>query len=845
MARKKGVVPVVDWAILKLSGKTIVFAGRFEKWGKLTLENMERWVRREGATIVDAVSATVDFLVMKDAKGSSSHEKKVMQLNAKGASIRVMDTSEFAMMLTPSSEEVQGLLLAGADGHALLADRLKFAGYHPESAVRGQRPFTAVGLNLAGQEIKSIPLWCVDLEGADLSKTTVQTEPHESYSIGTMSRSKLDDATIHATFPDLIECSCRGADLSQSWVGFLRDKSRCSCDFSKAKLVGFHFIKADLTGSNFEQADLTKAELRGVNASRVSFRGACLNSVTSEKANFTGADFTKADLTGAELLGANFTDCNLTGAKLCNATLMDARFQGACVDGADFTGANTSQANFTNVDVSKAIGLSDSPARNLTAGPKLQDLSDLIKQAKSFETTMEVQAPTERLRLSVSFEWGRLRAAWTRDLWADTLTDWVQQSKSVSDAMIAAVSMWPQATPLPQTITATGVKTGLVNKKLKQLAMEAWCETYGIPCPVGEELDQLAAAEESRKNGVRASLLADFDHPDGVERWNARSNLDLQVVKSFPGVQLPRKSLDKVRFYSLEFDDANFEKASLVEADLQFSSFKRSNFKGANMSSSKGTCTDFDDCDFTSANLSSADFSSAKLPGANFNKADLKGINLSSSRITGTNFTGAKLKDCNLTNAEFDENTLFPKGFEIPDTLRWKGKGLDPRALAVAEAAAAGPVDMAQFMKIMEASIEKERMKKALSMLKAERFRLFAEATSDHLVGVVKSQNDPDLVYSCRLTSAGEFGCCTQNLNPCGGLRGSLCKHLLVLIIGMTNAGDIDPSLLNGWIAMSRLKKPELNKDQMSETLLRYKGAEAGEIDWRPTETIPEDYFAL
>ncbi|MHB8898287.1 MAG: hypothetical protein ACYC6Y_06030 [Thermoguttaceae bacterium] len=29
--------------------------------------------------------------------------------------------------------------------------------------------------------------------------------------------------------------------------------------------------------------------------------------------------------------------------------------------------------------------------------------------------------------------------------------------------------------------------------------------------------------------------------------------------------------------------------------------------------------------------------------------------------------------------------------------------------------------------------------------------------------------------------------------------------------------------------------KPELDKDVMSETFLRYKGAEAGEIDWRPT----------
>jgi hypothetical protein len=44
---------------------------------------------------------------------------------------------------------------------------------------------------------------------------------------------------------------------------------------------------------------------------------------------------------------------------------------------------------------------------------------------------------------------------------------------------------------------------------------------------------------------------------------------------------------------------------------------------------------------------------------------------------------------------------------------------------------------------------------------------------------------------------------------------------------------------------MSRKQKPTLDKDMMRDVLLRYKGHELGEIDWRPTETIPEDYYAL
>jgi hypothetical protein len=162
-----------------------------------------------------------------------------------------------------------------------------------------------------------------------------------------------------------------------------------------------------------------------------------------------------------------------------------------------------------------------------------------------------------------------------------------------------------------------------------------------------------------------------------------------------------------------------------------------------------------------------------------------------------------------------------------------------------ASPAISAQLDIEHFMRQLEAKTDPGKLSKALSMLKADRFRLFAEVKDSSLVGVVKSQTDPELVYSCRLGADGHFACCTQNLNICGGLRGSLCKHLLVLIVGLTKAGQLEPAKVNDWVKSSAGKKPVLDKDQMSETFLRYKGAEAGEVDWRPTETIPEDYYAL
>jgi hypothetical protein len=73
-----------------------------------------------------------------------------------------------------------------------------------------------------------------------------------------------------------------------------------------------------------------------------------------------------------------------------------------------------------------------------------------------------------------------------------------------------------------------------------------------------------------------------------------------------------------------------------------------------------------------------------------------------------------------------------------------------------------------------------------------------------------------------------------------------LCKHLLVLLIGITKAGELSPASACEWVLASRrFRNANLDKDIMSATFLRYKGAEAGELDWRPTETMPEDYYAF
>lgn len=151
---------------------------------------------------------------------------------------------------------------------------------------------------------------------------------------------------------------------------------------------------------------------------------------------------------------------------------------------------------------------------------------------------------------------------------------------------------------------------------------------------------------------------------------------------------------------------------------------------------------------------------------------------------------------------------------------------------------------MKEFIAFLdEKSGKGARLYSAMSMLKAKRFQLFSDVQKDDLIGVINSQSSVRRIYACYLTAQGDFNCSTQYLNRCAGLGGRLCKHLLVLIIGLAQNGAVDIETVKAWVSNSIGVKPTLDKERMSAVFLRYKGMEAGEVDWRPTETVPEDFY--
>ncbi len=332
-----------------------------------------------------------------------------------------------------------------------------------------------------------------------------------------------------------------------------------------------------------------------------------------------------------------------------------------------------------------------------------------------------------------------------------------------------------------------------------------------------------------------------------------------------------RACLDNVNFEHADLTGSSFINASLQKARLSFATAKGANFTGANLNNAKMESMQLANAIFVSANLHNALLSDAKAEGANFTGATMDSATLDYANLKKTVFRDVDLSKVSLSksdlrsadlsmisktehlnpssffNAKYDELTKLPSdSLRILKQLTWKGNGenhhLEGHKKQFCES---DPVDFSGFIGHLNGNFDKDRLKKALGMLKKETFQLFSEVTESNVTGIVKSQTDADLVYSCRLAADGTFSCCTQNLKACGGLRGYLCKHILVLIIGLTQAEQMQPTTAARWVLASTVEKPKLDKDAMTDVFLRYEGAKSGEIDWRPTETIPEDFYAF
>lgn len=154
-------------------------------------------------------------------------------------------------------------------------------------------------------------------------------------------------------------------------------------------------------------------------------------------------------------------------------------------------------------------------------------------------------------------------------------------------------------------------------------------------------------------------------------------------------------------------------------------------------------------------------------------------------------------------------------------------------------------MDFASFVGNLYAVADERKVQRALKMLQKESFQIFSKANKDRVVGIIQSQTGHGTVYSPWIKQEGQYGCSTPELDDCMGLQGSMCKHLLVLLLGLVRAGELDAEKTFQWIKTAGSKRPTSGGEWAAEAFLEYKGVQAGEVDWRPTETVPEDFYSF
>lgn len=526
-----------------------------------------------------------------------------------------------------------------------------------------------------------------------------------------------------------------------------------------------------------------------------------------------------ANLQGANLTGAVLIDCDFSGANLRGAILFGATLTGAQLHGADVTDTDMALAKMEGVDFSQAIGVDSLGRSERSIIPRLQEFESMAKRTERCLTSIAGCYRGLAIQLRLQYEeFGRYPqqycVSWITGEAGSGFPSWEETSANCAEAIDLLVNALPGANVHPHTVevNVTPADEEFAPQHVA-IATAVWCSAFGTEIP-----DQQSMEAQRRADSVQVmksyQAVCKLLHQGDVAAWNAFDRSRVESIPAFHQADFRGLSLDHVNLCGLSFVKSQFEKASLKQSELS------------------GTV--FDHCCFDEAELEYANLSNTNLRTASFIGANLCGARLG-------NATMPIAPEAAFQNAAFNSSTSFPRGFAIPASMDWHGWGADPRTTVVLT----NLKPVVQVLIHLRRLVDNNRIDKALAMLQSEKFALYCDANDYCVTGIVKSQSIASLVYSCRLTSGGDFACCTQNLNACGGLRGSLCKHLLVLLIGLTQLGRIDPVALGQWLAASRDKKPKLNKDAMSEIFLRYKGAESGELDWRPMETIPEDFYAL
>jgi uncharacterized protein YjbI with pentapeptide repeats len=640
---------------------------------------LKQFIKEDGGRIVSTVTDSLDYLLTghPHSNKKTPEQKRAEELNRQGAAIQILNEQTFCALLLPTRDEAL-LLLAGAEGR----DRWRRLWNYWNSA-----PTTLDfnGLDFRGKDLSWCNFCAVTFIGADLRDANLS-----GCCLRQVKDIRFDGANLHgAHFSEASHCCFKQADLTEAHIN---PAVFSDCDFTEATLCRLGGPYSQMTDCVFRKANLREASLEQSKLQQLDFTAADLSEAKLEKCNFSGAKLVEAKLHHADLTDADLAGADLSRADLTDAILINTNLTGATIDGAVFTGATLTGIRLGDIDLTRAKDLDLSQTGGGEIGRNIRELEAVANQSHRLETHAIIELADRSITLGLtSHQNGRS---------ISTLIEEPQHGyhgigKSFSSALIELTKKFIRGSLSLDSITVKCSKGPLKSKELKEMAVRAWSEAMGIEPPsVGAIQGTLHAAAKGaaeRRDEWLALLKTDRQ---GVKKWNEwvagapRTGPTATVEQleyhlgagPFRGIDLAGANLDGIDLQRFECDGANFERASLKKALLgEYSSFLKVNFRSANLQGARCGIGKFSGSDFTAAVMKNAHLRVCTFVSCNFQEADLTGADFGYADVRAADFSTATLQDVNWEQTKYDQRTLWPKGFQPPAGLLWKGKGPDPR----------------------------------------------------------------------------------------------------------------------------------------------------------------------
>lgn len=801
-----------------VAGKSFWLDRKIRLW---TRSQLGTQLAARGGSVRDAIAAGLDYVVLDRSRwaGTAAPEEEA---RACGAAVLALD--EFYALLCPGRDEALAVLRGGP------ANRERWEALLPLAS-------SPVAVDLAGADLSGLDLAgflfrrC-DLAGANLAGTT------------------LDGATLSgpvgvdftkvfalrgASVGSAVGCDFDGLDLAGAKLGGrfercsfrrtnLRQAEAASVEWVDCVATEAVLAEADFSGWKAERLNAPNLQAAGATLSRASFReahlgGAVFREALLDEAVLAGAHLEQADFTGADLREADLTDADLRRAGFRKANLADADFTGATTTGAAFDGSHRRGA--------KGLTVTEAAARKKAAPPapppygaRLVALAEALAPADNWLLTFVLAHRTQG-PVAWSFEptgRGRFRVtSQTRTETTPTPTgDWARALFDLEATQRDATLQVDTVRLLPQALA----------DELGLLPVQALCELFGVLVP--ESLPAPRSLYTALADGVEAFLREGEPARQLLRFADERERFALLSLAgaNLAGIDLSGMDLGRIDAAGVNLTGANLAEVRLHEATLRDARLDRAVLKKARLEQADCRAATARGADLGEANLKGSDWRAADL-----RDADLKKANLAQARLEGADLTGADLDGVVVNRTLYDAATVFPEGFQPEGG--W---------ISTSGELTAVPADYPALVQLLGYVLQ-PRWSHVASHVTAGLAPLWAEVDADRAHAVVPAAVGATTFHACRITRAGRFQCATPDLAPCPDAADGVCRHVVCLVLSLVQREHLSAEDAARWLQRSLAHDAGLDRDALGEVFARY--AETIQADYRPNETLPEDYYAL